>query len=133
MGLLDSLLGSVLGGDKSNVLAKLAGDFISNHSSGSGLAGLVQQFQQKGFGDIVSSWVGTGQNQAISAEQIQQALGSEQIQQFAQQAGMQSSEVSSALAQLLPQVVDKLTPNGQLPAQGDLQSMLGNILGGLKG
>jgi uncharacterized protein YidB (DUF937 family) len=63
MGLIDSLLGSVLGGeDKQKALAKLVGDLVTNNSSGQGLAGLVQQFQQKGMGDLVNSWVSTGEN-----------------------------------------------------------------------
>jgi uncharacterized protein YidB (DUF937 family) len=130
MGLLDTLLGSIRGEDKQSALAKFVGDLVTNHSSGQGLAGLVQQFQQKGMGDLVNSWVSTGQNKEISAEQVEQALGPGQVQQFAQQTGMQGSQAAGSLAQLLPQIIDKLTPNGQVPAQSDVQSMLGNLLRG---
>jgi uncharacterized protein YidB (DUF937 family) len=129
MGLIDSLLGSVLGGeDKQKALAKLVGDLVTNNSSGQGLAGLVQQFQQKGMGDLVNSWVSTGENKQISAEQVEQALGSEQVQQFAQQTGMSGQQAAGNIAQLLPQLIDNLTPNGQVPGQGDVQAMVGNLL-----
>ena len=129
MGLLDTVIGSVLGGgNKQDALAKLVGDLITNNPSGQGLAGLVQQFQQKGMGDLINSWVSTGQNQQLSAEQVEQAIGSEQVQQFARQTGMEGSQAAGSLAQLLPQIIDKLTPNGQVPAQGDVQSMLGNLM-----
>jgi len=77
-----------------------------------GLSGLAQTFQQKGLGDLVSSWIGTGQNLPISADQIQQVLGNEQIQAFAQKMGISTSEAGSNLAEFLPGVVDKLTPDG---------------------
>lgn len=129
MGLLDTLIGSVLGGgDKQNALAKLVGDLVTNNPSGQGLAGLVQQFQQKGMGDLVNSWVSTGENKELSAEQVEQALGSEKVQQIAQQTGMDGQQAAGSIAQLLPQLIDKLTPNGQVPAQGDVQSMLGNLM-----
>jgi uncharacterized protein YidB (DUF937 family) len=129
MGLIDSLLGSVLGGeDKQKALAKLVGDLVTNNSSGQGLAGLVQQFQQKGMGDLVNSWVSTGENKQISAEQVEQALGSEQVQQFARQTGVSGQQAAGNIAQLLPQLIDNLTPNGQAPAQGDIQAMVGNLL-----
>lgn len=129
MGLIDSLLGSVLGGDdKQKALAKLVGDLVTNNSSGQGLAGLVQQFQQKGMGDLVNSWVSTGENKEISAQQVEEALGRDQVQQFAQQTGMSGQQAAGNIAQLLPQLIDNLTPNGQVPAQGDIQSMVGNLL-----
>ena len=129
MGLLDSVLGSVLGGgaNQSN-LANLAVSLITNHNSGNGLAGLVQQFEQAGLGNLVQSWVGTGQNLPISGEQIEHALGSEQIQQIAAKAGIDSNQITSLLAQYLPQVIDHLTPNGQVPQGADLQQSIGGLL-----
>jgi uncharacterized protein YidB (DUF937 family) len=88
----------------------------------------VQQFQQKGMGDLVNSWVSTGENKQISAEQVEQALGSEQVQQFARQTGVSGQQAAGNIAQLLPQLIDNLTPNGQAPAQGDIQAMVGNLL-----
>lgn len=127
MGIFDSILGSVLGGNKSN-LANVALDLITNHSSGTGLAGLVQQFEQQGLGHLAQSWVGTGQNLPVSAEQIQQVLGSEQIQQIAAKTGIDTNQISSLLAQYLPQVIDHLTPNGQVPQGADLQQGVSSLL-----
>jgi uncharacterized protein YidB (DUF937 family) len=90
---------------------------ISNPQSG-GLQGLLQTFQQKGLGDVFSSWVGTGQNQPVSPAQIQHALGGEQIQQLAEKTGLSVGDVSQSLSKLLPDIVDKLTPNGNIEAGG---------------
>src|SRR4029434_101352 len=114
MGLLDTVIGSVLGGgNKQDALAKLVGDLVTNHSSGQGLQGLVQQFQKNGMGDLVNSWISTGENKEISPEQVEEAIGPEKVQQFAEQTGMDGSQAAGSLAQLLPQIIDKLTPNGQ--------------------
>ena len=92
-----------------------------------GLGALVQQFQQGGLGDLVGSWVGTGQNLPISAEQLQGMIGSDQIAAFAQQFGLSQGDAASTLSELMPQVVDRLTPGGELPgadALGDMGSLL---------
>jgi uncharacterized protein YidB (DUF937 family) len=128
MGLFDSLLSSVLGGgDKQQMLVNLASSLITNHSSGNGLGGLVQQFENAGLGHVVQSWVGNGQNIPISAEQIQQVLGSGFVQQFAQQHGIDLSTASSTIAQLLPQLVNHATPDGQVPPHADVQNLLGGL------
>ena len=124
MGLLDSLLS---GGDKLQIATSL----ITKHSSGNGLAGLAQQFDQQGLGQLMQSWIGTGENRPISPDQMNQVLGREQVEQLAQQHGMQGSELSGALAKMLPQLVDKLTPKGQVPPSNDLQGMLAGLLGSL--
>lgn len=93
-----------------------------------GLTGLAEAFQQKGLGDIVSSWIGTGANLPISADQIQQVLGSEQIQAFAQMAGLSPDSAGSQLAELLPGVVDRLTPDGEIPKGSNLMSTLLDFL-----
>jgi uncharacterized protein YidB (DUF937 family) len=123
MGLMDDIEGkavSVLGGS-SNPLAQQLLHMINNQPGG--ISGLVQTFQQKGLGDVVNSWVGTGQNLPISADQVHSALGSEVVQQMAAKAGISPDTAGSAVAQLLPMLVDKLTPNGQVPQQGNLLSM----------
>ena len=131
MGLLDSLLGSFLGGgDKQQMLATLANTLITNHGSGEGLGGLVQQFESAGLGQVVQSWVGTGPNQGISATQIEQVLGSSFVQQFAQQHGIDLSTASTAIAQLLPQLVNHATPAGQVPAHADVQNLLAGLFNG---
>ena len=90
---------------------------ITNPQSG-GLQGLIQTFKEKGLGDAMSSWISTGKNQSVSGDQIQHALGGNIIQQIAQQLGSSKSEVSGGLANLLPDIIDKLTPTGKLP-EGD--------------
>ena len=112
------LLGKVLGGGSSqNPLMDIVLGLITNPQSG-GLQGLIQTFKEKGLGDAMSSWVSTGENQPVSGDQIQHALGGNFIQQIAQQLGSSKSEVSGGLANLLPEIIDKLTPNGSLP-EGD--------------
>ncbi len=121
MGLLDGmakgLLGKVLGGGTQNPLMDIVLGLITNPQSG-GLQGLIQMFNQKGLGNAMSSWISTGENQAVSGDQIQHALGGDFIQQIAQQLGSSNSEVSGGLANLLPDVIDKLTPTGKVP-EGD--------------
>ena len=110
-------------------------DLIQNHGSGNGLAGLVQQLAASGLGPQVQSWIGTGANLPVSGDQIQAALGSEKIQQLAQQVGLDPAQLSGALAHLLPHAVDQLTPDGQVPPQSGLASALSGLLssGLLKG
>lgn len=121
MGMLDNLggkaLNSVMGGS-SNPLAQQLLQWINNHPGG--LTGLIQTFHQKGMGDLVNSWVSTGQNQPISPEQVHNALGSDTVQQLASSAGVSTETAASSLSQMLPMLIDKLTPDGQLPQQGNL-------------
>lgn len=138
MSLLESLASAVFGsGDKKQMLAGLAAQLLSGQSSApgapsNGLSGLIQQFQQAGLGDLVNSWVGTGQNQPASADQIRQALGADTIQHFSNETGLQGAQVSDLLSQFLPQMIDKVTPNGQVPSSNnDLQGMLSGLLGSL--
>jgi uncharacterized protein YidB (DUF937 family) len=131
MGLFDSLLGSVLGGgDKTQILTSLASSLIADHSSGQGLGGLLQQFESAGLGHVFQSWVGGGQNLPITPEQVQQVLGNQFVQQFAQQHGIDLTTASATIARVLPQLVDHVTPNGQVPVQGQVQSILASLLGG---
>ncbi len=121
MGLLDSVVGALAGGQSGgdNPLLNIVMQLINNPQAG-GLGGLVQSFQQGGLGEIVNSWISTGQNLPISAEQIQAVLGGGQLQNIAAQLGVSPEQASGSLADLLPQVVDQLTPNGQLPQGGDM-------------
>src|SRR5574343_476608 len=121
MGLLDSVVGALGGGQSAggNGLLEVAMQLLNNPQTG-GLAGLVNSFQQGGLGEIVNSWVSTGQNLPVSAEQLQSVLGGGALQDIAAKLGVSPEQASGSLAELLPQVVDKLTPNGQLPEGGDL-------------
>ncbi len=105
---------------------------VSAGKSG-GLAGLVQNFKDKGLGEAVASWVGTGANLPISAAQIQQVLGNQQIQQLAAEVGISPDMVTSHLAQLLPEVIDKLTPSGAVPTHGMLEQGIDLLKGKLMG
>lgn len=87
---------------------------------GGGLAGLAQAFQQKGLGDVMSSWVGTGQNMPVSQDQIQHALPGDMLGQISQKLGISPAVAASALTVVLPMVVDKLTPHGNVPQQHSL-------------
>ena len=128
MGLLDSITGS-LGQGGGNPLLSQVTSLITDSNSG-GLAGLLQRFQAKGLGDVANSWVSTGPNLPLEAEQVQSVFGAEQIQQMAAKAGIAPEALSEKLAELLPQVIDKATPDGSIPDQNSLQSGLGNLLQG---
>jgi uncharacterized protein YidB (DUF937 family) len=95
-----------------------------------GLPGLQQSLQSKGLGDVVASWIGTGQNQPIGGHQLESALGSAVVQQLAAKAGIDPKMASAALAAVLPLVVDKLTPQGSVPAQQSMLEIAAGFLGG---
>jgi len=123
MSLFDTIAGqatAALGGNQdSGVIGEL-----SKLISGNGLAGLLSQFQSKGLGDTVASWVGTGSNLPISKEQIGAVLGNDQVASIAKSLGISPADASNALAGALPQVVDKLTPDGKLPSDDLLRQGL---------
>jgi uncharacterized protein YidB (DUF937 family) len=119
MGFLDGLAGKALGmfggsGEAPSGLFAEIMEMVAPNASG-GLNGLLQSFQDKGLGDTISSWIGTGENLPISSDQIQSVLGNETIQNLASKFGISSDQISSLLAQHLPGAVDKLTPDGTLP------------------
>jgi uncharacterized protein YidB (DUF937 family) len=132
MGLLDGLLGQVLGGalggGQQNALINVVMGMLGNNAQGAGaggsalggLGGLLDMLKQKGLGDQAASWVGTGENMPVSADQITNALGGDQVANIAQQAGLEPQQASAGLAALLPQLIDKLTPNGAVPQGNDL-------------
>ena len=136
MGLLDGLagqlLGQISGGNQYSTLLPHVLQLLQGNQagSGSGIQSLIQNFNNGGLGDVISSWIGTGSNLPISGSQLQNVLGNDTISRLASQSGLSTDNVRSQLADLLPQVVDKLTPNGQLPAGGDL---LSSLTSGLKG
>ncbi|MBZ5537594.1 MAG: YidB family protein [Acidobacteriia bacterium] len=99
-------------------------------SGSSGLTSLVQTFHDKGLGDIVSSWVSTGANLPVSADQVHNALGADRLRDFATKAGIAPETAGSTLASLLPNVIDKLTPNGKIPEEGLASQLLGMFKSG---
>ena len=111
------VLGQQLGGSgQASHLTQLVVNLRNNHPGG--LQGLVQQFTQAGFAQQAQSWVSTGQNLLISAEQITQVLGAGKVQDIAKQLGIGHADAASGLANRLPHIVDHLTPNGAV--QNDL-------------
>ncbi len=127
MGAFDELLSQVTGSLSGNATGQpglvnsVLGMLTSNPG---GLQGVIQTMREKGLGGIADSWVGTGANHAISAEQIQQVLGNEKLRELAAQHGLNVDELSAHLAQILPAAVDKLTPNGTLPTGGGLGDLV---------
>lgn len=157
MGILDSVLGAVVGGQQAQAgsgggvggLGSIGGllnmvtsnpqllqavtGMLGNDSSHGGLGGLIQKFQQAGLGDMVGSWVGSGQNQSVSGDQLSSVLGSDVIGSLAEKLGISPDAAASQLSHVLPGVIDHLTPQGQAPENGlgnsgDLMGMLGGLL-----
>ena len=104
---------------------------LINNPEVGGISGLVQSFKEKGLSEVVGSWISTGKNLPITADQIQSVLGNEKVQQIAGKLGIPMDQVSSGLAQLLPQVIDKLTPDGKLPTTDTLMQGLNTLRGSL--
>ncbi len=134
MGALGSAAGGSNGGGQQDLMGLVVGLLgqLQGQGGQDGLAALVSKFQQGGLGEIVGSWVSTGKNLPISTDQLSSVLGQDTVAGLAQKAGMGQGDLLGQLTQLLPQVVDKLTPNGQLPQGGGLGDVAG-LLGGLGG
>ncbi|ACO73144.1 Uncharacterized protein conserved in bacteria [Laribacter hongkongensis HLHK9] len=129
MGLFDSLVNAAgdmmgQGGDTLSAVSNLI-------QENGGVGGLVEKFQQGGLGDIVSSWVGTGANLPVSAEQIQSVLDGSQLVELAGRLGIDPQQAAEMASQYLPSIVDRLTPNGEIPAGGDLLGHGVELLKGL--
>ena len=131
MGLLDQLLGTLAGrptgSPQSNALLDLATTLLQGHPGG--LAGIVQQFAAAGLGREVSSWVGTGQNLPISAEQLAQALGLTNLSSLSEKFNLSPDAASTGLASLLPALIDHLTPKGQVDPETPLTAALSALRG----
>ena len=129
MGMLDGLLGSLMGGNSgggSNPLLQIAMQMLANKGGGGtgggamdamgGLGGIVSAFQKGGLGHLADSWVGSGDNLPVSGDQLTQVLGSDKIGQIASQLGMSQGDAAGGLAKILPDLINHVTPNGQMPA-----------------
>lgn len=152
MGLLDSVLGAVMNKDQQPQAVGLGGlggiagmlasnpqlvqtvmGMLGNDGEHGGLGGIVSKFEQAGLGGAMSSWIGGGPNQPISGDQITSALGSDTVSDIAAKLGVNPEEAASQLSQVLPHVINHLTPEGQTPQQGlgnssDLMGMLSGLL-----
>ena len=136
MGLLDSVIGSLMGGAAGGSSSPMGGVLSSllgggGQSAGGmgaqgmggmagGLGGIMSQFEQAGLGHVAQSWVSNGPNQSVSPEQLQSVFGANQVQGMASQAGMQPQDFLAQLSQHLPNAVHGMTPNGQLPDEGTM-------------
>jgi uncharacterized protein YidB (DUF937 family) len=138
MGLFDSVLGTVSNQLQSQVasgnLTQVLGKLLANNGELGGLQGMMDKFDQAGLGNVLNSWIGTGSNLSISGDQLASALGPDTLDKLAGQVGLDGSQLSDQLAQMLPGLVDKLTPHGTAPEGGlgntnDLMGMLGGLLG----
>lgn len=141
MGLLDNVIGALGsqaapgGGGQGDLLNAIIGLLGQQGGGGlGGLGGLLQKFEQAGLGEVAKSWVGTGANQPVSPDQLGGVLGPDAIAGFAKQLGIDPQDALGQLSHMLPQVVDQLTPQGQVPP-GDMGGLgdLGGLLGGLGG
>ena len=129
MGMFDGLVGSVLGkvmGDKAG-MAQVAMEMFNSNG---GVSGLMEKFKAGGLGDAAASWIGTGENIAVSPDQISNVLGEGAIADMAAKFGLTPEVLSAQIAEHLPTVVDKLTPNGAV--EGESGGLLSSVLGMLK-
>lgn len=106
--MFDGLLGGIVGAGMVSVVSNI----IEKHG---GVQGVVNEFEQKGLGATVKSWVSTGPNQPISPDEVHRVLGPDLLQQLAQKSGMSVQDLTQKLSQVLPQAVDTMTPNGTVP------------------
>lgn len=141
MGLLDSVLGQVLGGaaqksgglGDAGGLADALGGLLANNGQQGGLGGLVSKFEQAGLGDVIGSWIGKGDNAPVSGGQLNQVLGSDAVSAIAGKLGINAAMLLPMLATMLPSLIDQLTPHGKVPEEGlntneDLLSSLSGLL-----
>ena len=129
MDILNTVQSALSGGDKKDDLMSSVMGLLGGQG---GLHNLINQFDAKGLGNIIGSWVGTGKNLPISPEQLKGVLGNDTVKNIASKLGIDSNAVTSQLSNLLPGVVDKLTPNGKVP-EGDILNQATDLLGGLFG
>ena len=108
MGLLDGLLGGIVGAG----MVSVVNGILEKHG---GLQGVVSEFERNGLGPTVKSWVGTGPNQPISPDEVHRALGPDLLQQLSAKSGLSVQELAQKLSHVLPQAVDKMTPDGTIP------------------
>jgi len=127
--IMDTLKFAGGGGDQKGDLMSTVMGLIAGTG---GLNGLISKFASKGLGDIINSWIGTGKNLPISTDQLQSVLGSDTVKNLASKLGMDNNTLLGHLSNILPQAVDKLTPDGKVP-DGDIMSKGMDLLGGLFG
>jgi uncharacterized protein YidB (DUF937 family) len=130
---LGEVLGGMLGGGTTRGgsgggIGDILGGMLCGGSAGGALGGLLEQFQRAGYADQANSWVGTGQNLPISPDVIGQVFGGGALSRIARQAGISEAEASQGLSQILPEVVDRLTPNGSVPDLDQLSASVQDMM-----
>ena len=135
MGLLDSIMGMLGKGGGKDVMSQLATMLTGKGGDGLGLSRLLDQFKGAGLGDKADSWVGTGDNQPLDPDEVEKAIGSERLAKMSKQTGESVGALKTDLSKMIPDAVNKLTPDGKVPTPGDLMGMvkgldLGKLLGG---
>src|SRR5215813_2359081 len=131
MGLLDIAQGLLANSDSSGNVIGTVMEVLNSRSGG--LDGIVQSLQQGGLTETVSSWIGSGQNAPVSGDQLQSALGSGVVQDLASKLGVSPDVAGSHLAELLPGIIDRLTPNGEVPSGGLASAGMELLSGFLRG
>ena len=122
-------MGTKAGGMNMGALAAALAPLVLKLLQGGGLQKLMQNAHANGLTSEADSWVGTGENQQVSPDQMKRVVGHDVVQQVAQQAGISEDEAAGVLAQVVPQVVNGLSPNGQLPSDDDLDQLVAKFGG----
>src|SRR5262245_28653308 len=130
MALLDGLFGSLLGGLNNNQQSNLMSSVAGLLQGGGGIEGLMQKFNGHGLGDLVKGWVSSGPNPPATPAQIEQVFGGAKLDQMASETGIPRDEIADHVAQTLPQMVDKLTPQGQPVSGNTMQQGLASLMQG---
>ena len=123
MSMLDDLTKRVAGDANAEKVVQNVGPLLERVG---GVDGLKQKFEQAGLGDVADSWIGTGSNKSVSPDQVKDALGQQQVEQIANDAGVSTDDAAAGLSRVLPEAVDNVTPSGHVPSTGDVRAQFGS-------
>ena len=126
MGLLDDAVGTLGGkGGSGNAVLGALGGLVE---SAGGVQGIMSKLEASGLGDKARSWIGTGGNEAISPDEVKRALGPDEVRAAAERAGVSEDEAATGIADMLPKLIDQVSPDGKLPDLGPLDDALAGFL-----
>ena len=123
MSMLDQLSKQVAGDGNAEKVVQKVGPLLERVG---GIDGLAQKFEQAGLGGVAKSWIGTSSNKSVSPNQVRDALGEQQVEQIANEAGVSTDDAAAGLSKVLPDAVDNVTPSGQVPSAGDVRAQFGS-------